>query len=91
MKGRAVGTKTPYRVDIFTIVLVTALVLFGLVTLLDVLSDPFDGTEKTFADFYERLNFEYFSRQIGNILISLVVLVCFVLFVFLFCRIRAAF
>ncbi len=75
MKKRTVGTKAPYRVDIFTIVMVAALVLFGLVTLLNVLSDPFDGTETTFSAFYERLNFEFFTRQIGNILISLVLLV----------------
>ena len=75
MKDKVVGTKAPYRVDVITIVLVAALVLFGLVTLLNVLSDPFDGTEKSFSDFYERLNFEYFSRQIGNILISLAVLI----------------
>jgi len=75
MKKRTVGTKTPYRVDIFTIVMVAALVLFGLVTLLNVLSDPFDGTEITFSAFYERLNFEFFTRQIANILISLVLLV----------------
>ncbi|MBQ1632696.1 MAG: rod shape-determining protein RodA [Clostridia bacterium] len=75
MKKRAVGTKAPYRVDVFTIVMVAALVLFGLVTLLNVLSDPFDGTETTFSAFYERLNFEFFTRQIGNILISLVLLV----------------
>ncbi len=75
MKKRTVGTKTPYRVDIFTIVMVAALVLFGLVTLLNVLSDPFDGTETTFSAFYERLNFEFFTRQIANILISLVLLV----------------
>ena len=80
MKNRAVGTKTPYRVDVFTIVMVTALVLFGLVTLLDVLSSPFDGTEKTFAEFSERLNYEYFSRQIGNILISLAVLIPLAIF-----------
>ena len=69
MKNRAVGNRAPYRVDIFTIVMVTALVLFGLVTLLNALSDPFDGTETTFSAFYERLNFEFFTRQIGNILI----------------------
>ncbi len=75
MKKRSVGTKAPYRVDVFTIVMVSALVLFGLVTLLNALSDPFDGTEKTLADFYGRLHFEFFSRQIGNILISLAVLI----------------
>ena len=80
MKTRAVGTKTPYRVDIFTIVMVTALVLFGLITLLDVLSSPFDGTEKTFAEVSERLNYEYFSRQVGNVLISLAVLIPLAIF-----------
>lgn len=75
MNQKVVGTKAPYRVDIITIVLVTALVLFGLVTLLNVLTDPFDGTEKTFADVYERMNFEYFTRQVGNILISLCALI----------------
>lgn len=75
MKNRAVGTKAPLRVDVFTIVMVAALVLFGLVTLLNVLSDPFDGTETTLSAFYDRLNFEFFTRQIGNILISLVLLV----------------
>ena len=59
MKKRSVGTKAPYRVDVFTIVMVSALVLFGLVTLLNALSDPFDGTEKTLADFYGRLHFEF--------------------------------
>ena len=80
MKKRTVGTKVPYRVDVFTIVMVTALVLFGLVTLLNVLSDPFDGTETSFSAFYERLNFEFFTRQIGNILISLVFLVPLAIF-----------
>lgn len=80
MKKRTVGTKTPYRVDVFTIVMVAALVLFGLITLLNVLSDPFDGTETTFSAFYERLNFEFFTRQVANILISLVLLVPLAIF-----------
>ena len=75
MKDTSVRTRAPYRVDVVTIVLVTALVLFGLVTLLNVLSDPFDGTEKTFSDYYNRLHFQYFTRQVGNILISLVLLI----------------
>ena len=80
MKNRAVGTKAPYRVDVFTIVMVAALVLFGLVTLLNVLSNPFDGTETTLTAFFERLNFEFFTRQIANILISLVLLVPLAIF-----------
>jgi len=80
MKDKTVRTRAPYRVDVVTIILVTALVLFGLVTLLNVLSDPFDGTEKSFSDFYARLNFQFFSRQIGNILISLVLLIPLAIF-----------
>ena len=75
MKDKTVRTRAPYRVDVVTIVLVTALVLFGLITLLNVLSDPFDGTETTLAAFGDRLNYQFFSRQIGNILISLVILI----------------
>ncbi len=62
--------KRPH-VDVITIVLVSVLLLFGLVALLNVLSDPFDGTESTLADFWGRLNFEFFVRQVGNILISI--------------------
>lgn len=61
------------HVDVFTIVVVSVLLIFGLVTLLNVLSDPFDGTETTFNDFLGRLNFEFFGRQVGNIIISILV------------------
>ncbi|MDO4543866.1 MAG: FtsW/RodA/SpoVE family cell cycle protein [Clostridia bacterium] len=63
------------HIDVVTVVIVAILLLFGLVTLLNVLSDPFDGTEETFEDFTSRLNFEYFGRQAGNIIISLIVLI----------------
>lgn len=52
---------------------VGALLIFGLITLLQVLSDSFDGTETTFQAVWDRLNFSFFNRQVGNILISLVV------------------
>lgn len=80
MNKRPIRTKAPYRVDIITIVLVAALVLFGLVSLLNVLSDPFDGTETTFAAFWDRLNFQFFSRQVANILISLAALIPLAIF-----------
>lgn len=54
---------------------VGALLIFGLITLLQVLSDSFDGTETTFQAVWDRLNFSFFNRQVGNILISLVVAV----------------
>lgn len=63
------------RIDYITISIVTVLILFGLVSLLNVTSDPFDGTETTMNLFLERLNFEYFSRQLVNILVSVTVAV----------------
>ena len=80
MNKRPSRTKAPYRVDTITIVLVAALVLFGLVTLLNTLSDPFDGTETTFAAFWDRLNFQFFSRQVANIVISLAALIPLAIF-----------
>ena len=62
-------------VDIVIITLVTVLLLFGLVSLLNVLSDPFDGTEVGLEGFLSRLNMEYFNRQLVSILISLAVAV----------------
>lgn len=60
-------------VDVVIILLTTALLLFGLVTLLNVMSDPFDGTEVGLEGFLSRLNMEYFNRQLVSILISLAV------------------
>lgn len=54
---------------------VGALLVFGLITLLQVLCDPFDGTETTVQDAWSRLNFSFFNRQVGNILLSLAVAV----------------
>lgn len=62
-------------VDVVIILLVTVLLLFGLVSLLNVMSDPFDGTEVGLEGFLSRLNLEYFNRQLVSILISLAVAV----------------
>ena len=48
-------TKQTKGVDIVIILLVTVLLLFGLVALLNVLSDPFDGTEVGLEGFLSRL------------------------------------
>lgn len=75
MTRKTTRTKAPYQVDVLTIVLVAALVLFGLVTLLDVFCDPFDGTEKELADYLKRMHLAFPVRQVGNIAISLLVAV----------------
>ena len=73
--AKAGKTKQTKGVDIVTILLVTVLLLFGLVALLNVMSDPFDGTEVGLEGFLSRLNLEYFNRQLVSILISLVIAV----------------
>ena len=77
---RKTRTKTPYQVDVLTIILVTALVLFGLMTVLNVFCDPFDGSEKELSDYIDRMHFAFPSRQVGNILISLLVAVPLAIF-----------
>ncbi len=73
MTRKSTRTKAPYQVDVLTIILVSALILFGLVTLLDVFCDPFDGTETELADYVAKMHFVFPVRQIGNIAISLLV------------------
>ncbi|MDO4565078.1 MAG: rod shape-determining protein RodA [Clostridia bacterium] len=75
MKREGKRLEKKARPDIITIVVVSVLVLFGLVTLLNILSDPFDGTENSFSDFWNRLNFEYVGRQAGNVIVSLILTV----------------
>lgn len=80
MKNRLEGSKIRYRMDVLTVLLVTALLVFGIITLAHVLSDPFDGTEQTVSDFLSRLNFAYVSRQAANIVLSLLLMLPFAVF-----------
>ena len=73
MKKRPVERKK--GIDYILIAAVAALLVFGLITLLQVLSDSFDGTENTFEAVWERLNLSFFNRQLGNIFLSLAVAV----------------
>ena len=42
MTRKTTRIKAPYQVDVLTLVLVSGLVLFGLITLINVFCDPFD-------------------------------------------------
>ncbi|MBR0081430.1 MAG: FtsW/RodA/SpoVE family cell cycle protein [Clostridia bacterium] len=72
--------KAPYRVDVLTIILVSTLVLFGLVTLVNVFCDPFDGSEVSFQDYLDKMHLAFPSRQVGNIAISLLLAVPLAIF-----------
>ncbi len=67
-------------IDWFTIIVVFALVGFGLVALCSVLAAPFDGTEQGLKDIAARLNTDYVQRQIINFLVGFAAMVVFMLF-----------
>lgn len=73
MNNKSAKLEKKIHIDVVTTVLVSILIVFGLVTLLNVLSDPFEGTENSFAAFWDKLNFEYFGRQAGNIIVGIIV------------------
>ncbi|MBR3383557.1 MAG: rod shape-determining protein RodA [Clostridia bacterium] len=67
-------------IDWFTILIVFALVGFGLITLCSVLATPFDGTEQGLGDIIAKLNLDYVQRQVINFLIGLAGLIVFMVF-----------
>lgn len=67
-------TKQKIRnIDWITIILVLALVLFGLVTLVNVLADPFVGDTQSLSDIRYNINtnMDFIQRQIINILVGI--------------------
>ncbi|MEL7608218.1 MAG: rod shape-determining protein RodA [Bacillota bacterium] len=60
-----------HNLDWITILLVLALVGFGLISIASIMASPFEGTEKTIGDYLGKLNLEYVSRQIVNFIVGL--------------------
>ena len=58
-------------IDWFTVLIVFALVGFGLIALSSVLATPFDGTEQGISGIISRLNLDYVQRQAINFLVGL--------------------
>jgi len=58
-------------VEWVTIVLVVALVAFGVITIGNVMAEPFTGNEDTLSDVLNNLNTEYIARQLINFLVGL--------------------
>ena len=67
-------------IDWFTILLVLALVGFGIVALCSVLATPFDGSEQDLSDILAKLNLDYVQRQAINFLIGLAAMIVVMLF-----------
>ena len=67
-------------IDWFTVLLVFALVGFGLVALCSVLATPFDGTESGIKDIIAKLNLDYVQRQAINFLVGFAAMIIVMLF-----------
>lgn len=66
--------KLTKNLDWLTIVVVLALVCFGLVSIASIMASPFDGKEAALGDYINKLNLEYVERQIVNFLVGVAAL-----------------
>jgi len=62
--------KLTQNVDWITLLLVFALVAFGLVSIASIMASPFDGTESSLGDYLGKLNLEYVELQFVNFLVG---------------------
>ncbi len=58
------------QIDWITVLLVLALVIFGLVSLANIMATPFVGDEASLSDYLNKLNMEYVQRQLMNFLVG---------------------
>lgn len=63
--------KKAKNIEWITILLILCLVGFGLLTIGNVMAEPFTGQEKNAAEIFAKLNLEYVQRQIVNFLVGL--------------------
>ncbi len=59
------------NIDWITLLLVVGLVTFGLITIANVMAEPFTGAESGVSDIMKNLNLEYVQKQIVNFLVGL--------------------
>lgn len=68
------------RIDWFTILLVLALVGFGLVSIASIMASPFDGQETGLNDYIEKLNLNYVEKQAVNFLVGVAAFLIIIVF-----------
>ncbi len=71
MQSERHGKQKAKNIEWITILLILCLVSFGLLTIGNVMAEPFTGQEKNVADILQKLNLEYVQRQIINFLVGL--------------------
>lgn len=68
------------KIDWLTILLVLALVGFGLMSIASIMATPFDGTESGISDFIGRLNLNYVKKQAVNFLVGIAAFLIVIVF-----------
>ncbi len=71
MQSERKARQKSQNVDWITLLLVVGLVAFGLITIANVLAEPFTGAESGVSDILKNLNLEYVQKQIVNFLVGL--------------------
>ena len=74
MQSERKAKQKSQNIDWITLVLMVGLVAFGIVTIANVLADPFTSTQTSFSDILSNLNLEYVQKQIVNFLVGLAAL-----------------
>lgn len=71
MQSERKARQKSQNIDWITLLLVVGLVTFGLITIANVMAEPFTGTESSVSDIMKNLNLEYVQKQIVNFLVGL--------------------
>lgn len=71
MQSERKARQKSQNIDWITLILVVGLVTFGLITIANVLAEPFTGAESGVSDILKNLNLEYVQKQIVNFLVGL--------------------
>lgn len=68
------------HIDWLTIAIVVGLVVFGTIALASVMSQPLDGTEAGFSDYWSKFNVEYLQKHVTNFMIGVAAMIVFMAF-----------
>ncbi len=68
------------RIDWLTILLVVALVTFGIISIASIMASPFSGDESSVGDYMDKLNLTYVSKQAVNFIIGAAAFLIIIIF-----------
>lgn len=68
------------HIDWLTVTIVVCLVLFGTVALASVRAVPFDGTEHSLADYFDKFDMDYLQKHVTNFIIGVAAMLIMMVF-----------